>query len=148
MCARGCTLIISMQIVDSLCLHFCLCFQVTGEVGIIESISLKNFMCHSWLGPFAFGPNVNFVVGNNGSKLFFMFLFLNGKRGLFHPIQLSIIFETQTSEMYDPPLKVYSPKTQMLQNVYKEIIKLIFCFLKRPNCFRWCTGLILAFING
>uniref|UniRef100_A0A8C1TNL1 Structural maintenance of chromosomes protein 6 n=1 Tax=Cyprinus carpio TaxID=7962 RepID=A0A8C1TNL1_CYPCA len=43
------------------------CFQVTGEVGIIESISLKNFMCHSMLGPFAFGPNVNFVVGNNGS---------------------------------------------------------------------------------
>ncbi|XP_056600380.1 structural maintenance of chromosomes protein 6-like [Triplophysa dalaica] len=39
----------------------------SGEVGIIESISLKNFMCHSLLGPFAFGPNVNFVVGNNGS---------------------------------------------------------------------------------
>uniref|UniRef100_A0A8C1KSR4 Structural maintenance of chromosomes protein 6 n=1 Tax=Cyprinus carpio TaxID=7962 RepID=A0A8C1KSR4_CYPCA len=41
--------------------------HVTGEVGIIESISLKNFMCHSLLGPFKFGPNVNFVVGNNGS---------------------------------------------------------------------------------
>ncbi|XP_073704494.1 structural maintenance of chromosomes protein 6-like [Garra rufa] len=41
--------------------------SVTGEVGIIESISLKNFMCHSLLGPIAFGPNVNFVVGNNGS---------------------------------------------------------------------------------
>lgn len=41
--------------------------SVTGEVGIIESISLRNFMCHSLLGPFAFGPNVNFVVGNNGS---------------------------------------------------------------------------------
>uniref|UniRef100_A0A671P623 Structural maintenance of chromosomes protein 6 n=1 Tax=Sinocyclocheilus anshuiensis TaxID=1608454 RepID=A0A671P623_9TELE len=40
---------------------------VTGEVGIIESISLRNFMCHSMLGPFEFGPNVNFVVGNNGS---------------------------------------------------------------------------------
>ncbi|XP_075057499.1 structural maintenance of chromosomes protein 6 [Mixophyes fleayi] len=39
----------------------------TAEVGIIESISLKNFMCHSMLGPFRFGPNVNFVVGNNGS---------------------------------------------------------------------------------
>uniref|UniRef100_A0A673JTM7 Structural maintenance of chromosomes protein 6 n=1 Tax=Sinocyclocheilus rhinocerous TaxID=307959 RepID=A0A673JTM7_9TELE len=39
----------------------------TGEVGIIESISLRNFMCHSMLGPFEFGPNVNFVVGNNGS---------------------------------------------------------------------------------
>uniref|UniRef100_A0A3Q3ATS2 Structural maintenance of chromosomes protein 6 n=1 Tax=Kryptolebias marmoratus TaxID=37003 RepID=A0A3Q3ATS2_KRYMA len=46
-------------------------FQCTGEVvsdaGIVESITLKNFMCHSLLGPFAFGSNVNFVVGNNGS---------------------------------------------------------------------------------
>lgn len=46
--------------------------QCTGEVvsdaGIVESITLKNFMCHSLLGPFAFGPNVNFVVGNNGSE--------------------------------------------------------------------------------
>uniref|UniRef100_A0A674I926 Structural maintenance of chromosomes protein 6 n=1 Tax=Terrapene triunguis TaxID=2587831 RepID=A0A674I926_9SAUR len=39
----------------------------SGEVGIIESIQLKNFMCHSMLGPFQFGSNVNFVVGNNGS---------------------------------------------------------------------------------
>ncbi|XP_032285924.1 structural maintenance of chromosomes protein 6 isoform X4 [Phoca vitulina] len=38
-----------------------------AEVGIIESIQLKNFMCHSMLGPFKFGSNVNFVVGNNGS---------------------------------------------------------------------------------
>uniref|UniRef100_A0AAQ4QZP3 Structural maintenance of chromosomes protein 6 n=1 Tax=Gasterosteus aculeatus aculeatus TaxID=481459 RepID=A0AAQ4QZP3_GASAC len=41
--------------------------QVNGEVGIVESITLKNFMCHSLLGPFTFGSNVNFVVGNNGS---------------------------------------------------------------------------------
>ncbi|XP_068136370.1 structural maintenance of chromosomes protein 6 [Hyperolius riggenbachi] len=39
----------------------------TADVGIIESISLKNFMCHGMLGPFRFGSNVNFVVGNNGS---------------------------------------------------------------------------------
>uniref|UniRef100_A0A7M4EE17 Structural maintenance of chromosomes protein 6 n=1 Tax=Crocodylus porosus TaxID=8502 RepID=A0A7M4EE17_CROPO len=44
------------------------CSELTsGEVGIIESIQLKNFMCHSMLGPFQFGSNVNFVVGNNGS---------------------------------------------------------------------------------
>ncbi|XP_060677903.1 structural maintenance of chromosomes protein 6-like [Hemiscyllium ocellatum] len=42
-------------------------FLSEGDVGIIESISLKNFMCHACLGPFKFGPNVNFVVGNNGS---------------------------------------------------------------------------------
>ncbi|XP_070698917.1 structural maintenance of chromosomes protein 6 [Pempheris klunzingeri] len=39
----------------------------TGDIGLIESISLKNFMCHHELGPFEFGPNVNFIVGNNGS---------------------------------------------------------------------------------
>ncbi|MGH0135261.1 UNVERIFIED_CONTAM: hypothetical protein FKN15_056086 [Acipenser sinensis] len=38
-----------------------------GEIGIVESISLKNFMCHSLLGPFEFGSNVNFIIGNNGS---------------------------------------------------------------------------------
>uniref|UniRef100_A0AAR2IMD4 Structural maintenance of chromosomes protein 6 n=1 Tax=Pygocentrus nattereri TaxID=42514 RepID=A0AAR2IMD4_PYGNA len=39
----------------------------SGEVGIIEKIFLKNFMCHSLLGPFTFGSNVNFIVGSNGS---------------------------------------------------------------------------------
>ncbi|XP_068436036.1 structural maintenance of chromosomes protein 6 [Clinocottus analis] len=39
----------------------------TGDIGLIESITLKNFMCHHWLGPFQFGPNVNFIIGNNGS---------------------------------------------------------------------------------
>ncbi|NXJ80279.1 SMC6 protein, partial [Trogon melanurus] len=41
--------------------------STVGEVGIIESIQLKNFMCHSMLGPFQFGSNLNFVTGNNGS---------------------------------------------------------------------------------
>ncbi|XP_041661505.1 structural maintenance of chromosomes protein 6 [Cheilinus undulatus] len=41
--------------------------EVASDAGIVESITLKNFMCHSHLGPFTFGPNVNFVVGNNGS---------------------------------------------------------------------------------
>ncbi|XP_071335380.1 structural maintenance of chromosomes protein 6 [Trachinotus anak] len=41
--------------------------EVVGDAGIVESITLKNFMCHSLLGPFTFGSNVNFVVGNNGS---------------------------------------------------------------------------------
>lgn len=38
-----------------------------SDAGVVESVTLKNFMCHSHLGPFAFGSNVNFVVGNNGS---------------------------------------------------------------------------------
>lgn len=41
--------------------------SASGDVGIVESIQLKNFMCHSMLGPFKFGSNVNFIVGNNGS---------------------------------------------------------------------------------
>uniref|UniRef100_A0A673B0L4 Rad50/SbcC-type AAA domain-containing protein n=1 Tax=Sphaeramia orbicularis TaxID=375764 RepID=A0A673B0L4_9TELE len=43
------------------------CIKVESDAGIVESITLKNFMCHSHLGPFTFGPNVNFIVGNNGS---------------------------------------------------------------------------------
>lgn len=42
--------------------------EAVSDAGIVESITLKNFMCHAHLGPFAFGSNVNFVVGNNGSK--------------------------------------------------------------------------------
>lgn len=39
----------------------------SGDIGVIESITMKNFMCHHLLGPFQFGPHVNFIVGNNGS---------------------------------------------------------------------------------
>ncbi|XP_056111975.1 structural maintenance of chromosomes protein 6 isoform X2 [Rhinichthys klamathensis goyatoka] len=38
-----------------------------GDIGVIESITLRNFMSHHSLGPFKFGPNVNFIVGNNGT---------------------------------------------------------------------------------
>ena len=49
-----------------------LSFQNEAEYGIIESIELKNFMCHGSLF-FQFGPNVNFIVGKNGSKFKFLF---------------------------------------------------------------------------
>uniref|UniRef100_F7D883 Structural maintenance of chromosomes protein 6 n=1 Tax=Monodelphis domestica TaxID=13616 RepID=F7D883_MONDO len=52
---------------DEPCLALSTGSSMSAEVGIIESIQLKNFMCHSMLGPFKFGSNVNFVVGNNGS---------------------------------------------------------------------------------
>uniref|UniRef100_A0A3B3U6Y0 Structural maintenance of chromosomes protein 6 n=1 Tax=Poecilia latipinna TaxID=48699 RepID=A0A3B3U6Y0_9TELE len=39
----------------------------SGDIGLIESITLKNFMCHHSFGPVQFGPHVNFIVGNNGS---------------------------------------------------------------------------------
>lgn len=37
-----------------------------AEVGIVESVSVKNFMCHDHLD-FKFGPHVNFIIGRNGS---------------------------------------------------------------------------------
>ncbi|KTG43510.1 hypothetical protein cypCar_00026414 [Cyprinus carpio] len=40
-----------------------------GDIGMIESITLRNFMSHHLLGPFKFGPNVNFIVGNNGTLI-------------------------------------------------------------------------------
>ncbi|XP_077474475.1 structural maintenance of chromosomes protein 6 [Stigmatopora argus] len=41
--------------------------EVPSKTGIVESITLKNFMFHSLLGPIHFGPNVNIVIGRNGS---------------------------------------------------------------------------------
>nr|XP_061805050.1 structural maintenance of chromosomes protein 6-like [Nerophis lumbriciformis] len=41
--------------------------EVASNSGIVESITLKNFMSHSYLGPIHFGSNVNFVIGRNGS---------------------------------------------------------------------------------
>eukprot|EP00795_Rhopilema_esculentum_P017575 gene17575-9207_t len=40
--------------------------QNEAEVGIIERITLQNFMCHKFL-EINFGPNVNFIIGKNGS---------------------------------------------------------------------------------
>ncbi|KIJ26663.1 hypothetical protein M422DRAFT_55403 [Sphaerobolus stellatus SS14] len=35
-------------------------------MGIIEAIEMNNFMCHGRLS-FQFGPQINFIIGNNGS---------------------------------------------------------------------------------
>jgi hypothetical protein len=40
--------------------------KTEAEVGIIEEITLINFMCHKHLN-LKFGPNINFIVGQNGS---------------------------------------------------------------------------------
>ncbi len=41
--------------------------QAEADIGIIEEITLVNFMCHKHLN-IKFGPNINFIVGQNGSK--------------------------------------------------------------------------------
>ncbi|NXJ83163.1 SMC6 protein, partial [Trogon melanurus] len=73
------------------------------EVGIIESIQLKNFMCHSMLGPFQFGSNLNFVTGSNGSGkssvLTALIVGLGGKAGATNrgPSLKAFIRDGQTS---------------------------------------------------
>jgi hypothetical protein len=42
------------------------------EAGIIESIRLDNFMCHTCL-EIDLHPNVNIINGENGSKIFHVF---------------------------------------------------------------------------
>ncbi|KII86908.1 hypothetical protein PLICRDRAFT_164325 [Plicaturopsis crispa FD-325 SS-3] len=37
-----------------------------AEMGIIESIEMHQFMCHKYL-TFTFGPQINFIIGHNGS---------------------------------------------------------------------------------
>ncbi|PIK59309.1 hypothetical protein BSL78_03738 [Apostichopus japonicus] len=51
---------------DSSQLHDLSSLGNNADHGIIDRIYLKNFMCHGKL-EFNFGPNVNFVVGRNGS---------------------------------------------------------------------------------
>ena len=44
-----------------------LLLQSEAEVGVIEKLVLINFMCHRRLD-LSFSPNVNFILGRNGSK--------------------------------------------------------------------------------
>ncbi|KAF8727723.1 hypothetical protein AX14_007074 [Amanita brunnescens Koide BX004] len=37
-----------------------------ADHGILESIEMNHFMCHKWL-KFNFGPQINFIIGYNGS---------------------------------------------------------------------------------
>ena len=48
--------------------EICFCLKQEPELpGIIENVTLVNFLCHSHLYV-PFGPRVNFITGRNGSK--------------------------------------------------------------------------------
>ena len=44
-----------------------LLLQLGADVGIVETLTLRNFMCHSKL-EFNFNPGTNIIYGKNGSK--------------------------------------------------------------------------------
>ena len=46
--------------------------NIALSAGVIESVSFKNFKCHSLL-QFDFNPNINFILGRNGSGFSFLF---------------------------------------------------------------------------
>ncbi len=45
--------------------------QAGADVGIVETVTLKNFMCHSKL-EFSFNPGTNIIYGKNGSESVFV----------------------------------------------------------------------------
>lgn len=76
-------------------------------------------MCHSMLGPFAFGPNVNFVVGNNGSKYFFPHLILKKSIRISDPPHLFSKDQYITVDIiYFSPTNQSSTKQPITVNLY------------------------------
>lgn len=53
--------------------------KTEADVGIIEEITLINFMCHKNL-KIKLGPHINFIVGQNGSKFILQLLVNYWKR--------------------------------------------------------------------
>ncbi len=68
--------------------------QTEAEVGIIEMIKLENFMCHRHL-ELKLGPNINFIIGQNGSTF-------NPTTGFFHlTVNLIANFTVSCSSCFD-----------------------------------------------
>ncbi|KAG9315735.1 P-loop containing nucleoside triphosphate hydrolase protein [Chiua virens] len=90
-----------------------------ADHGIIESVEMKQFMCHPHL-TFTFGPQVNFIIGHNGSGksavLSAITIALGGKSGSTgrgsglkafiregqHKAEVTIVLKNQGEEAFKP----------------------------------------------
>ncbi|KAG8214643.1 P-loop containing nucleoside triphosphate hydrolase protein [Butyriboletus roseoflavus] len=86
-----------------------------AEHGIIESVEMKQFMCHPHL-TFTFGPQVNFIIGGKSAVLSAITVALGGKsnstgrgsglksfiREGQHKAEVTIVLKNQGEEAYKP----------------------------------------------
>ncbi|KAF9241146.1 P-loop containing nucleoside triphosphate hydrolase protein [Melanogaster broomeanus] len=86
-----------------------------AEHGIIESVEMKQFMCHPHL-TFTFGPQINFIIGGKSAVLSAITIALGGKanstgrgNGLKsfvregqHKAEVTIVLKNQGEEAYKP----------------------------------------------
>ncbi|GFQ93632.1 structural maintenance of chromosomes protein 6 [Trichonephila clavata] len=63
--------------------------QSEGKLGLIESVSVQNFMCHENLS-LSLGPHMNFIIGQNGS----------GKSAILTAIILALGGKASTTDRY------------------------------------------------
>ncbi|GFS49647.1 structural maintenance of chromosomes protein 6 [Trichonephila clavipes] len=63
--------------------------QSEGKLGLIESVSVQNFMCHDNLS-LSLGPHMNFIIGQNGS----------GKSAILTAIILALGGKASTTDRY------------------------------------------------
>ncbi|KAF8073492.1 hypothetical protein FPV67DRAFT_1576115 [Lyophyllum atratum] len=106
-----------------------------AEHGIIERIEMVNFMCHAFL-KFEFGPQINFIIGHNGSGksavLSAITVALGGKStstgrgsGLksfikegFNASEVTIVIKNQGEEAYKP--KEYGKSISITRRFTRE----------------------------
>ncbi|XP_063955856.1 structural maintenance of chromosomes protein 6-like isoform X2 [Lytechinus pictus] len=109
--------------------------RIEAGLGIIEKISLQNFMCHKRL-ECSFGPNMNFVVGCNGSGKSAMLMaiivglggrpIIHGCRVSFRPLvkvgkdvaEICIKLRNRGDDAYRP--EVYGPSITVMTRICKD----------------------------
>ncbi|XP_041464196.1 structural maintenance of chromosomes protein 6-like isoform X3 [Lytechinus variegatus] len=108
--------------------------HIEAGLGIIEKISLQNFMCHERL-ECSFGPHMNFVIGCNGSGKSAMLMaiivglggrpIVHGCGVSFHPLvkagkdvaEICIKLRNRGDDAYRP--EVYGPSITVMTRIHK-----------------------------